>query len=281
MLSYRHGFHAGNPADVLKHSVLVFCLDYLTQKETPLLCVDTHAGAGSYPLREGFASQNREWENGVDRLRRAAETDGGKMPAMLRRYLQICAAPDSYSGSPLIMTRLLRPIDRLVCFELHPADHGACEAALRGRAEVRLADGFCGLTALLPPPSRRGLILVDPPYEVKDDYARLPQIIAGALRRFSGGVYLVWYPLLRNPPPAAGDLPGRLMDLYRGSRCRIELYTANSSASLSRSPRGMFGSGLLVYNPPWTLAAALEESLPILGAAIGAGANNWKIETHD
>jgi 23S rRNA (adenine2030-N6)-methyltransferase len=285
MLSYRHGFHAGNPADVLKHTLLIFCLEYLTRKEKPLLCVDTHAGAGSYPLHEGFAAQKREWESGVGTLlEHAAALDGGA-GAMLRRYLELCApaAPFEYPGSPLIMARLLRPADRLVCFELHPADLAACKsllegrAELRGRTEVRAADGFAGLKGLLPPPSGRGLILIDPPYELKDDYIRLPQALSQALKRFPSGTYLVWYPLLRQMPEAIRgmDVPARLMELYPGNRCRVELHTASpGAASGPHSPRGMYGSGLVIYNPPWTLKAALAESLPLLGKLIGNGTTN-------
>jgi 23S rRNA (adenine2030-N6)-methyltransferase len=287
MLSYRHGFHAGNPADVLKHTVLIFCLEYLLQKEKPLLCVDTHAGAALYRLGEGFSGQKREWENGAGKLLNAASA----LPAMLRRYLELCVADSgaeapAYFGSPAIMARLLRPGDRLVCFELHPGDYAACKRALPERAatglrtEVRREDGFAGLAGLLPPPSRRGLILMDPPYEVKEDYARLPETATQALRRFPGGTCLIWYPLLRGQP-AAGDtarqLPERLMKLYRGNRCRLELYTADPETPPANSPRGMYGSGMVIYNPPWTLRAALEESLPVLGTLVGNGTDNWNI----
>jgi 23S rRNA (adenine2030-N6)-methyltransferase len=291
MLSYRHGFHAGNPADVLKHMVLVFCLEYLTQKEKPLLCADTHAGAGLYSLEDGFAAQKREWESGIGKLLKIhnSAAAGGmadtKTPAMLDRYLQLCATdmPAAYPGSPLIMARLLQARGRLVCFELHPADHAACKALLGKQAEVRQEDGFAGLKGLLPPPSRRGLVLIDPPYEVKEDYTRVPESLTTALRRFPSGVYIVWYPLLRkSPETAAGDLPARLMELCGENRplprCRVELYTAGPDAPPANSPRGMYGSGLVIYNPPWTLKAALEESLPVLGAEIGIGKNCWKIE---
>jgi 23S rRNA (adenine2030-N6)-methyltransferase len=296
MLSYRHGFHAGNAADVLKHMTLVFCLEYGMYKGKPLLCVDTHAGAGRYRLDEGFAAQKGEWQNGAGRLLKT----GGPFPAMLRRYLDIIAhnewggigaVPPEYPGSPLIMAGLLRPHDRLVCFEAHPADYGACVETLqnpgRGRcsAEVRNADGFAGLKALLPPPSRRGIVLIDPPYEVKDDYRRLPETLAAALKRFPGGTYIVWYPLLREAPaPAYGgegrDFPSLLMGLYPGNRCRLELYTADPSMPPENSPRGMYGSGLVIFNPPWTLMAALEESLPVLGAALGTGEKSWTLDFH-
>lgn len=288
MLSYRHGFHVGNAADVLKHSVLVFCLEYLLGKEKPLLCVDTHAGAGIYSLHEGFAAQKREWEKGVGKLRLEilhegkAALKGPGSAALLRRYLELCSRDESgsgpavYPGSPAIMARLLRPLDRLVCFELHPSDYAACKLALAGSGEVRQADGLTSLKSLLPPPSRRGLILIDPPYEVKEDYLRLPISVEQALRRFSSGTYIIWYPLLRESP--AVDFPERLMNLYQGNRCRLELYTADPGAGAANSPRGMYGSGMVIYNPPWTLAPALEESLPIMGEAIGKGKNDWKLE---
>ena len=286
MLAYRHHFHAGNAADVLKHMVLIFCLDYLTRKDKPLLCVDTHAGAGSYPL-DGDSASRPEWKEGVGKLWNHCPPGESAGEAMIRRYLERCfaggetggSAPLVYPGSPLIMARLLRPADRLVCFELHPADYAACGPLLGSRAEVRRADGFAGLKGLLPPPSRRGLILIDPPYEVKDDYRRLPEVLAGALRRFSTGTYLVWYPLLRRPPEEyAGDLAARLMGLHQGNRCRVELYTANPDTPPANSPRGMYGSGVVIYNPPWTLTAALTESLPLLGAAIGTGPRGWSLE---
>jgi 23S rRNA (adenine2030-N6)-methyltransferase len=286
MLSYRHAFHAGNPADVLKHAVLIFCLEYLLRKDKPLLCVDTHAGAGSYALHETIARRgaalNREWQNGAGRLAAFSADDGrGALPSLLRRYLEICFPSGScleYPGSPLLMAQVMRRSDRLVCFELHPADYELCGQALAGRGEVRLADGFDGLAGLLPPPARRALVLIDPPYEEKSDYVRLPCAAAAAIKRFPAGAYLFWYPLLKAPPSSrAGSLPERLLELYSGNRCRVEFYTD----SAEHSPRGMYGSGLVIYNPPWTLKAALMEALPVLCATCGAGKDAWKLEWHE
>ena len=278
MLSYRHAFHAGNAADVLKHSVLVYCLEYLLKKEKPLLCVDTHAGAGLYSLHEGYAAQNREWERGLGKI------TGNMLPPMLGRYLSLCAGegnpqavPSVYPGSPLIMARLLRPVDRLFCFELHPADYAFCRTVLPSGAELRQADGFTGLKGLLPPPSRRGLILIDPSYEIKEDFVRLPETLAQAIKRFSTGTYIVWYPLLREAPELAGDFSAQILDMYRGNRCCAELYTADRSAVPTNSPRGMYGSGLVIFNPPWTLHAALSESLPIMGKLLGTGERGWSL----
>ncbi|MDR0879070.1 MAG: 23S rRNA (adenine(2030)-N(6))-methyltransferase RlmJ [Treponema sp.] len=299
MLSYRHAFHAGNPADCLKHAALVFCLAYLARKETPFFCADTHAGAGLYALDEGFAALNREWEQGIGRLYAAEKQNapGQILPAMLRRYLELVTGsaaplltapvlpsastkPAPYPGSPEIIRRMLRSRDTAVCFELHPGDFAALDTLLRRdrRITVRQEDGFGGLLGFLPPPCRRGLILIDPPYEVKDDYHLLPETLSRAFKRFSTGTYIVWYPLMRSSP--APELPLELTALCtscgpRGSYCRVELYTAPPDAPPLNSPRGMYGSGLVIRNPPWTLKAALEAALPYL-AEIFSG--DWLLQ---
>jgi 23S rRNA (adenine2030-N6)-methyltransferase len=285
MLSYRHGFHAGNPADVLKHAVLAFCLDYLGQKEKPFLCVDTQAGAGLYPLFAGFAAKNREWEQGIAKL----SGRKGDLPAMLRRYRELAGFPAArtgegdqacdyaYPGSPAFMARLLRPRDRGICFELHPGDFAALSRFLGGDRRFTLLreDGFAGLRGFLPPPSRRGLVFIDPSYEVKGDYSRLTETLTEALRRFPTGIYLVWYPLLGEDPRPIGDT---LMGLYRGNRYGIEFYTASSGKGRDNSPRGFYGSGMAIYNPPWSLDGALRESLPFLGETMGTGAEGWRLD---
>jgi 23S rRNA (adenine2030-N6)-methyltransferase len=286
MLGYRHAFHAGSPADCLKHAVLIFCLEYLSQKEKPFFCVDTHAGAGVYALHEGFADQNREWEKGIEKLK---TQDRAVLPAMLSRYLEITAnlqiaGPEAggiYPGSPEIIRRMIRGRDKAVCFELHPADFVLLNGLLGKdrRFTIRNEDGLAGLPGLLPPPSHRGLILIDPSYEVKDDYHVLPEILSRSFKRFSTGTYIIWYPLLRDSP--APEFQEELMNLsikdFGGpsSSCRAELYTAPKDMNIENSPRGMYGSGLVIRNPPWTLKAALEESLPYL-AKIFSG--DWKLE---
>jgi 23S rRNA (adenine2030-N6)-methyltransferase len=300
MLSYRHGFHAGNPADVLKHSVLAFCLDYLGQKEKPFLCVDTQAGAGLYPLFTGFAAKNREWEQGIAKL----SGRKGELPAMLRLYRELAGffpaarpgendrIPDyAYPGSPALAARLLRPGDRGICFELHPGDFAALSRLLGGDRRFTLLreDGFAGLKSFLPPPSRRGLVFIDPSYEVKEDYTRLTETLAEALARFSTGIYIVWYPLLgEDPRPrpgggSLGDTPeislgDALMGLYRGNRCGVEFYTTSSGKGRDNSPRGFYGSGMVIYNPPWPLGDALRESLPFLGETMGTGPEGWRLD---
>jgi 23S rRNA (adenine2030-N6)-methyltransferase len=281
MLSYRHAFHAGNWADVFKHAVLLFCLEYLGRKEAPLLVVDTHAGAGFYSLTEGYAAQNREWEQGVGLL---LERD--TLPPLLARYAALVrealAGDGRYPGSPALIQRLLRPQDRGVCFELHPADFKLLEDAFRGDKRFRTAreDGLGGLKALLPPPGRRGCVFIDPPYETRGDYRAVPEKLAEALSRFSTGVYIVWYPLLR-PKPGETAIPGRaatqgealreaLLGLYSGNRFAVELFSPGGD-----SEKRMFGCGLAIYNPPFTLRGALEESLPALAGLLGGRQWRW------
>jgi 23S rRNA (adenine2030-N6)-methyltransferase len=286
VLSYRHGFHAGNAADVLKHGALIFCLDYLRLKEKPFLCIDTHAGAGLYRFGEEDAPDNREWKTGLGKLLPLL-SEREHIPAMTARYLEIILnfpeAPAGYRGSPLIMEKLLRKRDRLVCFELHPEDFKTLARVTGGRVEVRREDGPGGLKALLPPPSRRGLVLIDPPWEEKDEYGSIPLAAAGALKRFPEGIYIIWYPLLASPKSqskAGLDISGALLGNYTGRRCRAELYTASRDRLPANSPRGMYGSGLVICNPPWTLRPALEETLPFLASVLGSpGA--WRLDWYE
>jgi len=289
MLSYLHGYHAGNAADVLKHSVLAFCLDYLGEKEKPLLCVDTHSGAGFYDLSGADGRQNTEWEKGIGCLLKAA----GEPPAMIASYVNLCGINTLYSGSSVIMARMLRKGDRLVCFELHPRELctlGASMTEVRGEREdgplieVRGEDGAGGLRPLLPPPSRRGLVFVDPPWEDLSEYKSIPRAVTEGLRRFPEGTFIIWYPLLTVPksaPRSSGEdtsLGDILYGLSGGKRrpravCRAELITGTTESS----PRGMYGSGLVIFNPPWTLRPALEEALPYLAKVLGGKEGSWEL----
>jgi 23S rRNA (adenine2030-N6)-methyltransferase len=293
MLSYRHAFHAGNAADVIKHMALIFCLEYLGQKEKPYLAIDTHGGAGSYSLLEGYAAKNREWERGIRRLLDQADLPGRGLPPLMARYVKLveeAQAPGTaasvgklrrYPGSPALMQKLLRPQDRAVCFELHPADFAALQDGFAAdpRFRLRREDGLGGLKALLPPPSRRGCIFIDPSYEVKDDYQTLPLVLAGALRRFPSGLYIIWYPLLGQGPGRPSETQGlreTLWALYAGNRCGFELRSSRGPAGEPLAG-GMYGSGLVIYNPPWPLRSALEESLPLLASILGGGPGDWDL----
>ena len=288
MLGYRHSFHAGNPADVLKHAVLIYCLEYCLKKEKPVLCVDTHAGAGVYTIKKNLS---REWENGVGKLPAYAGTSTA-VPASVSGYLKRLTDAMIYNGSPLLMAKLLRMQDRLVCFELHPKDFAELNENIKSfraaagesvdhakipKIEVRQEDGPLMLKSLLPPPSGRGLIFIDPAWEEKDEYEIVPLHTAAALKRFPQGLYVIWYPLLKKPKTVLSNSIGKtLLELYEGNRCRLELF--NPAAEISEnSPRGMHGSGLVIYNPPWTLKQELGDLLPFLAEVLMNG-GEWNLE---
>jgi len=286
MLSYLHGFHAGNAADVFKHSTLVSCLTYLKKKEKPLLCVDTHAGSGLYDFAGTGFPQNREWENGIGRLLREES-----LPSMLASYVNSCYADRRYSGSPLIMAGMLEKKDRLVCFELHPGEFETLKASMaavqtnsaggRPLVELRREDGLAGLRGLLPPPSRRGLVFIDPSWEEQRELNSIAQAVQEGLGRFPGGTFIIWYPLLALAKEKAVSAPAdTLYALMDGKRCRAELYTntPGTGAVVENSPRGMYGSGLVIHNPPWVLRSALEETLPFLAKVLGGVNGGWRLD---
>lgn len=259
MLSYRHAFHAGNHADVLKHVVLTETLRYLVSKPSPLWYIDTHAGIGEYRLNPNPPAGQAEWRDAIARLWEATD-----VPAALEPYLQRVRTlnPDgqlrTYPGSPRIAGDLLRPGDKAWLHELLGKDFAALERRFRGNAQVRCSeeDGFDALRGLLPPGPRRGLVLIDPAYEVKSDYGRVVATLKDAVERFETGCYLVWYPIVRRPE--ALDLPGRLERLApRWLRAELRVKAPPESY-------GLYGSGMFVINPPWTLPGVLAEVLPWL-----------------
>ncbi len=267
MLSYRHAFHAGNHADVLKHFILLQLLDYLNQKDKPYTVIDTHAGAGLYSLDTGYAQQGAEYMQGIAKL-----WDVPNLPAPLQTYVAAVrqlnpqGALKAYPGSPWLALQAMRKSDRLRLFELHSTDarllHDNFAAAGR-RVKVEFGDGFAGMRALLPPPSRRGLVLIDPSYEDKDDYRMVHQAIKDALQRFATGMYAVWYPLLPRPEPQR--LVDNLMRLD-GVKCLDVVLQVRAPTS---DGLGMYGSGMLLINPPYTLAPMLRATLPTLVKLMG------------
>lgn len=279
MLSYRHAFHAGNHADVLKHFVLVEVLRYFSRKDKPWWYIDTHAGAGCYALESEQASKNAEFASGIARL---WGREG--VPDALRPYLDAVAQFNPhgrltfYPGSPALAMTQLREQDRMRLFELHPADFAALGQTFArdgNRVSIQKADGFSGLRALLPPPSRRAVALIDPPYEVKDDYKRVVETVADAMRRFPGGTYIVWYPLLARPE--ARRLPERLAELEPGSWLDVRL----AVSAPARDGFGMFGSGLFIVNPPWILPELLEGVMPWLVRTLGEDSDaGFDLEHH-
>jgi 23S rRNA (adenine2030-N6)-methyltransferase len=267
VFSYRHGFHAGNHADVLKHVVLVQMLGYLTAKEAPLWFVDTQAGAGAYALEGAFAQKKGEFREGIGRLWEARALP----PAVAAYVAQVRRLnPDGvlrhYPGSPQIALQMLRAQDRLALFELHSTENKLLRdhfASAGRRVSVQAADGFGGLKALLPPPSRRALVLMDPSYEDKEDYGRVVAAMRDALRRFATGVYAVWYPQVQRQE--AQDLPGQLKQLAERDWLQVSL----TVKAPEPDGLGLHGSGMLVFNPPWNLEAALQEAMPALVRILG------------
>lgn len=276
MLSYRHAFHAGNHADVLKHAVLAAMLDYFNLKDKPYWVIDTHAGAGCYQLDTGFAAKNAEYETGIARL-----WDRDDLPAMLKRYVELVRAtnPDGgrklYPGSPLIAWNIMRADDRLRLFELHPTDIKFLQQTFDGagrRVQIQQADGFAGLKALLPPSPRRALVLIDPPYEVKEDYRHVITALKDALQRFATGTYAIWYPQLQRH-----EVPVMLENLKK-LPVKDWLHVALDVNVPSPDGFGMHGSGLFILNPPWTLYAALQETMPWLVDVLGGEGANYTLE---
>lgn len=279
MLSYRHGFHAGNFADVLKHWVLVESLAYLLQKDKPIWYADTHAGAGGYALDSAQAQKTAEYQNGIARL-----WDQADLPPALADYLaqikafnQQASQADKlafYPGSPWLAQSILREHDRLSLFELHPQEQTLLQQnmAKDRRVKVFARDGFEGLIAALPPKERRGLILIDPPYEIKTDYQKVVETLVQAHKRFATGCYLLWYPVVER------QRIRQLENAFIQSGIRhIDLYEMGLSSD--SSGRGMTASGMIVINPPWTLKNTIASALPWLTHHLAGAAGEYRIET--
>lgn len=289
MFSYRHAFHAGNHADVLKHTVLIATLKYMVQKDNSITVFDTHAGAGLYRLDGDYAQTSGEASNGFLRLTQkppvvvntkatSARPVHFALAPALQDYLDMVVsfnAKDSfkvYPGSPFIIQRLLRDRDKLKLFELHPTDAKTLSANIAqldaGRqVAVLREDGFEGLKKFLPPPQRRALVFSDPSYEVKTDYARVVATTADALMRFATGTYAVWYPII--PRPEAHDVPKKLKTIAAkvGKNWLHVTLTVKSSKILTdangqEQRPGLPASGMFVINPPHTLKATLQAALP-------------------
>jgi 23S rRNA (adenine2030-N6)-methyltransferase len=270
MLSYRHAFHAGNHADVLKHAVLVHLLRYLTQKDKPLWFVDTHAGAAAYALDEGYATKHAEYASGIGRLWTRED-----LPQALADYVEQVRAlnPDGvlrrYPGSPQLALQLLRKQDRLRMFELHSTESRALQAYFRGegpRAIAQAGDGFAGLQAQLPPPSRRALVLIDPSYEDKNDYRSVLAALRDAHKRFAAGVYAVWYPQVQRRE--SRQFPEQLKQLQQKDWLHVTLTVKKPMAG----GFGLHGSGMFVLNPPWLLPQALDLAMPYLAKVLAQDA---------
>ena len=270
MLAYRHAFHAGNHADVLKHALLVAVLRHMNHKDKGWRLVDTHAGAGSYALLSPQAQKHAEHAGGVSRLWTASA-----LPPLLVDYLTQVRAYNGlgeltrYPGSPLFTQQLMRDQDQLRLYELHTTDHPLLATLFEGdqRVQVRHGDGFAGLKSQLPPPTRRGVLLIDPSYELKTDYAAVVDACREALTRFAECVVMVWYPQLALRDSA--QLPQRLKVLAKAQGKKGWLHARLNVAEPDERGFGLLGSGMFIINPPHTLAPALREALPVLVRLLG------------
>ncbi len=253
MLSYQHGYHAGGFADVHKHTALCLLLAHLRHKPAPFCIIDSHAGRGRYDLTGDQAGRTGEWQAGIGKLFNSDVISAG-----LRAYLDVVTSFNkaggltTYPGSPAIAARLMRHTDRLVLIEAHPGEHAALHDTFRHdrRVHIHKRDGFEALPALVPPSERRGLVLIDPSYEIKTEYRTLPKVIGMALQRWPTGIFAIWYPLLpddRHLPLVAG------LEALAGPLLVAELIGP-------KPERGLLGTGLAVINAPWRFGEALADA---------------------
>jgi len=276
MLSYQHAYHAGNHADVLKHVVLLALLAKLAAKDKPLRYIETHAGAGGYDLRSPAARKNREYLSGIAKIYGASGAPAAvaRLLDLVHRYNGGATRVERYPGSPWLARELLRPTDALYLFELHPAEHRTLLATLGAdrRVTVLRTNGLEGCVGLVPPPERRGLVLIDPSYEVKDEHTQLVDALAKAHRRFATGTFAIWYPVLERRwvqrfERAIRALGLKSVDVY-------ELCVAPDGRG-----RGLTGSGMVVVNPPWRAREDIALALPWLAHELGDhGASHRAVE---
>jgi 23S rRNA (adenine2030-N6)-methyltransferase len=258
-MNYRHGYHAGNFADVVKHIALVVILLHLKKKDTPFAVVDSHAGRGLYDLSGAQADKTGEAQGGIARLMDLSRA----MPEALSTYLSLVKENTAYPGSPLIAARLLRPQDRLTAIEKHPEEFAVLEDTLAPfrNAVAENGDGYARSLKLLPPPSRRGLVLMDPPFESPDEFSDLAQTIREATRKFATGIVLAWYPI-----KSQAEADGFIGEVLAGGIAKaltVEVGIAVPEGKLGRA-------GLLVINPPYGFEAAIRETAAIIAPKLAA-----------
>ncbi|BCK15113.1 23S rRNA (adenine(2030)-N(6))-methyltransferase RlmJ [Vibrio cholerae] len=274
MLSYRHSFHAGNHADVLKHIVQSLILNSLQQKEKPFVYHDTHSGVGRYDLTHEWSEKTGEYKQGIARV-----WQQDNIPAELDSYLDAIRQLNQgetlryYPGSPRVARAHLREQDRMVLTELHPSDYPLLEQEFDRDRQVSIykEDGFARLKASLPPQERRGLVLIDPPYELAKEYRDVVRAIAQSYKRWATGIYAIWYPVVNRCD--IDDMLEGLQGLEIRKILQIELGVAPDT-----NERGMTASGMIVINPPWTLESQMQTILPFLKQAIAPATGHYKVE---
>ncbi len=274
MLSYRHSFHAGNHADVVKHIVQSLILDALKQKETPFVYHDTHSGVGRYDLTHEWSEKTGEYKQGIARIWQQAD-----IPAEVQSYLDAVAQLNNgdtlryYPGSPRVARAQIREQDRMVLTELHPSDFPLLEQEFHRDRQVKIfkEDGFSRLKASLPPKERRGLVLIDPPYELAREYRDVVTAIAQSHKRWATGIYAIWYPVVNRCD--IEDMLEGLQGLGIRKILQIEL-----GVSPDTTERGMTASGMIVINPHWKLEGQMQTVLPFLKQAIAPATGHFKVE---
>lgn len=264
-MNYRHAFHAGNFADVFKHAALCLLLDHLSGKDKPFAVIDTHAGPGRYDLEGEQALRTGEAAAGIGRLAASGPLDGPlRLYADAVRAFNPAGGVRIYPGSPLLARHLMRPSDRLVLAELHPEDGPVLKALFAGddAVQVRLEDGYKMLKAQLPPRERRGLVLIDPPFEAEDEFLRATRAIKDGLARWATGVFVLWYPI-----KAMDQIERVLAEMTMVERPTL---AAHFMLRPPQDPSRLNGAGLLIVNPPWRLAEGLSDLLAALTLRLGA-----------
>ena len=279
MLSYRHAFHAGNFADVLKHSVLTLVLEYMTRKDKGFYYIDSHSGAGMYQLADEYAQKTGEYKDGIAKL-----IENDDLPEALQPYIDLVkilnedAIDDNgeitlYPGSPGIARQFTRRQDSAHLFELHPADieHLHEYSQRWNKSHVKQSDGYQGVLGLVPPPNRRGVVLIDPPYELKEDYIKAVRTIVNAYKKFATGTYILWYPVVKR------ELVEQMENAFKKSDVRNVLQVEYCQKADTQE-YGMTGTGLFIVNPPWQLTQQLEEILPYLIEKLGNQESHFSLQ---
>ncbi|MBA6326612.1 23S rRNA (adenine(2030)-N(6))-methyltransferase RlmJ [Colwellia sp. MB02u-6] len=275
MLSYRHAFHAGNFADVLKHSVLTLILEYMTRKDKGFYYIDSHSGAGMYQLSDEYAQKTGEYKEGIAKL-----IENDDLPEALQPYVDLVKNLNQetgeltlYPGSPGIARQFTRRQDSAHLFELHPTDieHLKVYSQRWNKSHVKQSDGYQGVLGLVPPPNRRGVVLIDPPYELKEDYLKAVRTVVNAYKKFATGTYILWYPVVKR------ELVEQMQNAFTKSEVR-NLMQVEYCQHADTEEYGMTGTGLFIVNPPWQLASQLDEVLPYLKTKLGNAESQYSVK---
>lgn len=278
MLSYRHAFHAGNFADVLKHAVLTNVLEYMTRKDKGYTYIDSHSGAGMYQLTEEYAQKTGEYKQGIAKL-----INNNDIPEALEEYIELIQSIninnenkgvlELYPGSPAVAKAFSRRQDSAHLFELHSTDiNYLTEFSERwNKSHVKQSDGYQGILSLVPPPSRRGVVLIDPPYELKEDYTKAVKTIISAYKKFATGTYILWYPVVKR------ELVDKMKEQFIASDVKNTLQVEFCMQE-DTDAYGMTGTGLFVVNPPWQLKQQLDSILPFLKTTLGDNHSSYSLE---